>query len=134
MEKKPIKDILVKNWLKKSSIALKDATKNVEIKSYETAQNRLYYSIFYAVSALAKSENFITSKHTQLLGWFNLNYIKTKKIDKSVAGVYRISFENRQKSDYTFSYIINKKELQEDINKAKIFISEIKKILKHKNS
>lgn len=130
MEENLTNKTLVKNWLKKSSTALKDASKNIEIKSYETAQNRLYYAIFYAVSALAKSENFITSKHTQLLGWFNLHYIKTNKIDKNTASIYRTSFENRQKSDYTFYYVINKKELQQDIEKAKIFVSEIKKILK----
>jgi len=130
MEEKSTNKILVKNWLKKSITALKDTKKNIEIKSYETAQNRLYYAIFYAVSALAKSENFITSKHSQLLGWFNVNYIKTNKFDKKIASVYRTSFENRQKSDYTFYYIINKKELQQDTENAEKFILEIKKILK----
>ena len=67
MEEKSTNKILVKNWLKKSVTALKDTKKNIEIKSYETAQNRLYYAIFYAVSALAKSENFITSKHSQII-------------------------------------------------------------------
>jgi len=130
MEEKSTNKILVKNWLKKSITALKDTKKNIEIKSYETAQNRLYYAIFYAVSALAKSENFITSKHSQLLGWFNVNYIKTNKFDKKIASVYRTSFENRQKSDYTFYYIVNKKELQQDTENAEKFILEIKKILK----
>ena len=48
--------ILLGNWLNKSDTALDDTKKNIEINSLETAQNRLYYAIFYAVSALAKSE------------------------------------------------------------------------------
>ncbi len=134
MEEQIEKKILIKNWLKKSATALKDAQKNIDIKSYETAQNRLYYAIFYAVSALAKSENYATAKHAQLLGWFNFNYIKTNKVNREIAAVYRIAFENRQKSDYTISYIINKKELQQDIYKAQSFISEVKKILKENKS
>lgn len=45
-----------------------------------TALNRLYYAIFYAVAALAQKFNFITSKHSQLLGWFNREFIKTGKL------------------------------------------------------
>ena len=46
MEEKITNAILIKNWLKKSATALKDTQKNIDIKSYETAQNRLYYAIF----------------------------------------------------------------------------------------
>lgn len=124
--------VLIKNWLNKSDIALEDAGKNIEIDSLETAQNRLYYAIFYAVSALAKSENFITSKHGQLLGWFNKNYINTGEIDRKLAKIYRISFENRQKSDYTFFYIPQKAKLKSDFFEAINFINKIKTILEEK--
>ncbi len=125
--------ILLGNWLNKSDTALDDTKKNIEINSLETAQNRLYYAIFYAVSALAKSEGFITAKHGQLLGWFNQNYVNTNKIDKNIAKIYRLSFENRQKSDYTFFYIPKKEKLEQDVLEASIFIAEIKKILTEKS-
>lgn len=124
--------VLIKNWLNKSNIALEDTRKNIEIDSLETAQNRLYYALFYAVSALAKSENFVTTKHGQLLGWFNQSYINTGKVDKNIAKIYRISFENRQKSDYTFFYNPKKEKLERDLLEAAVFINEIKKILADK--
>ena len=120
---------LVQNWLEKSDIAIEDTKKNIEINSLETAQNRLYYGLFYAVNALAKSQNFATSKHSQLLGWFNQNYIKTDKIDKNLSKIYRLSFENRQKTDYTFFYKPQKARLELDLQAAIKFICEIKSIL-----
>ena len=44
---------------------------------YRGALNRLYYAMFYAVLALALYENFQTSKHAQLLVWFNKHFVKT---------------------------------------------------------
>ncbi len=44
---------------------------NNDIKSM--GLNRLYYAIFYSVTALAYNFGFITSKHLKLIGWFNKN-------------------------------------------------------------
>lgn len=54
----------------------------IENNQLQTAVNRIYYGIFYSVLALALSEKFETSKHHQLIGWFNREFIKTGKIDK----------------------------------------------------
>ncbi len=39
--------------------------------------NRLYYAMFYAVSALALLKGFSTSSHGQLRGYFNRKFVKT---------------------------------------------------------
>jgi uncharacterized protein (UPF0332 family) len=57
-------ELLIKNYIKKSEEALSDAVFNFENKEYSVTLNRVYYSIFYSVSALASKNNFITSKHT----------------------------------------------------------------------
>jgi uncharacterized protein (UPF0332 family) len=67
--------IFVKRYLEKSNEALIDAKINIENERFSAALNRIYYTIFYSVIALGYKENFITSKHKQLLGWFNKFYI-----------------------------------------------------------
>ncbi len=62
--------------------------------------NRIYYGMFYALSALALNDKFETSKHAQLLGWFNKEYISTKKIDVKFGKILRNAFQNRTKGDY----------------------------------
>jgi uncharacterized protein (UPF0332 family) len=121
--------ILIKNWLDKAEQALKAAQDNINLNNLETAQNRIYYSIFYAVSALSKSKDFVTSKHHQLLGWFNREFVKQGTIKKEIAQIYSDSFEFRQKTDYTISFIPEKEKIEQMLEEAKIFIDEIKKII-----
>jgi uncharacterized protein (UPF0332 family) len=44
------------------------------------AINRLYYAMFYSVSALCLANDFSTSSHTQLRGYFNRVFVKTGRI------------------------------------------------------
>ena len=39
------------------------------------AVNRIYYSMFYSLLALGLKYEFETSKHAQLIGWFNKTFI-----------------------------------------------------------
>ena len=71
------KSILIKHRMDRANETLSEAKMAIENESYLLAANRVYYSAFYAVSALAIKNDFATSKHNQLLGWFNQNFIKT---------------------------------------------------------
>ena len=39
------------------------------------AVNRIYYSMFYSLLALGLKYELETSKHAQLIGWFNKTFI-----------------------------------------------------------
>ena len=47
-------------------------------EKYVIAVNRIYYGMYYALTALALKNGFETSKHGQLIGWFNREYIAIK--------------------------------------------------------
>lgn len=123
------KAILIQNWLDKSEQALNAALDNINLNNLETAQNRVYYSIFYAVSALSKSRDFVTSKHHQLLGWFNREFVKTGMLKKEIAQIYSDSFEFRQKADYTINFIPKKEKIEQMLQEARVFIEEVKKLI-----
>ena len=121
---------LISKVIAKSDEALLSAEFNFSNKHYETCQNRLYYAIFYIVSALAYKDNFITSKHAQLMGWFNKKYIYDEKIfDSKLFAIYKEVFEGRQKSDYDFMYLIDEKDIYAMIEDVKLFINEVKNYL-----
>jgi uncharacterized protein (UPF0332 family) len=69
-------------------------------KLYPTALNRIYYSVFYCMLALAIQLNYKTSKHAQLLGWFNRNFIATGKIEREYGKIVRDCYEFRLSADY----------------------------------
>ncbi len=87
--------------------------------------NRIYYSMFYAVSALAQANDFTTSKHTSLLGWFNKTYIHTGIIESQTGEVYRKAFDLRSKGDYSDLNQLDAELVEELLQKADNFIKKI---------
>ncbi len=101
----------------------------IDSKKLTVAVNRIYYGLYYAVTALAIKHKFETSKHSQLLGWFNKEFIATSLIDKRFGRILRNAFKNRTKSDYdafvTFEFI----EVSSMYNEMVEFIQNIENLL-----
>ena len=57
----------------------KDTVADVELlishKRLRAAINRIYYSMFYSLLALGLKYELETSKHAQIIGWFNKTFI-----------------------------------------------------------
>jgi uncharacterized protein (UPF0332 family) len=79
---------------------LEDARILAHAGRWNACVNRLYYSCFYAVSALLVRHGLSSSKHTGVRSLFNRHYVKTDKIPKSLARIYNDLFERRQEGDY----------------------------------
>jgi len=64
-------EILINHRIRQAEEALAEISILLEHKMLSLAVNRIYYTIFYAISAVSIRDNFSTSKHKNLLGWFN---------------------------------------------------------------
>jgi uncharacterized protein (UPF0332 family) len=64
------------------------------------AINRIYYSMFYTLLALGLKYGFETSKHAQLIGWFNKDFIRGGLIDSKYGKIINKAFNRRTKGDY----------------------------------
>jgi len=67
---------------------------------WNTCVSRLYYSCFYAASALLEFRGLSSSKHSGVRSLFNNNFAKTGMISKDVVAIYNDLFDRRQESDY----------------------------------
>ncbi len=125
------KQDLIKYSLEKADIALSDAEFTLKNDKLYMTQNRIYYAIFYSVMALGYFYDFITSKHSALISWFNRKFIYEDKIfNKELFRIYKESFENRNKSDYEFTWKPNSENLKKDLEDAENFIRKIKEHIK----
>ena len=93
------------------------------------AVNRIYYGMFYMLLALALKKGFKTSKHNQLLGWFNKEFVKTGKIDRKIGKIIHKAFEDRSDRDYGIFIRFEKEEVLEKLNDMQIVLSELNKII-----
>jgi uncharacterized protein (UPF0332 family) len=89
--------------------------------------NRLYYSCFYAVTALLLKNNIETQTHDGARIQFGLLFIKTGIIDKSHGKVFTKLFDYRQKGDYGDLFDYDEKITNPLIEQVKSFLDEIKK-------
>lgn len=110
---------LINYRIEKAKLCYKEIDTCLDNNLLHLAENRIYYSLFYSISALGLLKNFSTSKHKQLQGWFNREFIKTKIFPLEFAKIYAISFERRQKGDYDDFVTFEKDEVINDYNNLK---------------
>jgi len=96
---------------------------------YIPAMNRIYYSMFYAVQALLILKESTFSKHGQVKGFFNREFIKTGILPIEFGKLFNTVFEYRQKYDYVDLVIPDKDIISDYITEAKKFIEKISKYI-----
>ncbi|MEA2096023.1 MAG: HEPN domain-containing protein [Candidatus Cloacimonadota bacterium] len=119
------KDLIIHNTEKAFSTQ-REVEFLIKNKYYSLALNRIYYGMFYIISAIAIKNGFSTSNHSQIIGWFNKNYVKEKKVDRKIGRMIYRAFEQRMKSDYN---ILHKFTLED----AKIGLSNLKEVIQSIN-
>ena len=115
---------------------LKQAKENIELVEFlidanrlTFAVNRIYYGLYYAVTALAIKNHFETSKHAQLIGWFNKEYISSNILDKRFGKILRSAYQNRTKGDYDAFVSFDREEIIQMHSEMIEFINEIEELI-----
>jgi uncharacterized protein len=71
---------------------------------WNSAVNKLYYSVFYAVNALLVCNEVYTQTHSGMRTQFSKVFIKTGKLDKKYGNLLTQLYDWRQKGDYENLY------------------------------
>lgn len=85
---------------KKAKDTLKDAKTMFNKVSLLTTVNRIYYAIFYEVSALLLTKDLSSSKHSGVRALFNREFVKSGIVKEKYADFYNRMFDSRQEGDY----------------------------------
>lgn len=120
---------LISYRIKQAEDTIADVELLIENDRFRAAINRIYYGMFYSLLALSLSEKFYSSKHTQLIGWFNKNFIHEGKISERFGKIINKALNRRTKSDYDTFIEFNKETVLEMFDEMKDFIAEIKNFL-----
>ena len=89
------------------------------------AINRIYYGMFYSLLALGLKYEFETSKHHQLIGWFNKNFIHEGHFDENYGKILNKAFNRRTKGDYDSYVEFDKDTVVEMLAEMKDFIQAV---------
>lgn len=126
------RDTLIEYRINQANEVIADVTKLIETELFNVAVNRIYYGIFYCLNALALKYEFQSSKHLQLIGWFNQNFVKTAVFEVKYGRILRNAYKNRSDGDYV-PFITFSKEDVVNMQKDMIeFIEQVTSYLRNK--
>lgn len=113
---------VAKHRLRVAKEDLQAANLLLEANSYRGANNRAYYAIFHAVSAVLAMEKVAFKKHKDTLAYFNKNYVATEIFPRNLGRKIVKAEEIRHESDYDTFYIASKEVTVEQIQTAEQLI------------
>ena len=85
---------------------------------YRSSNNRAYYGIYHAISAVHALEGNAYKKHKDALANFNKEYVKTEIFPRNIGRRISEAAEIRHASDYDDFYIATRAEVEKQIDTA----------------
>ena len=114
---------LIEYRLERANESIKAAELMFDNGFYFSAMNRIYFPMFYSIHALVILNEMSFSKHGQVKGYFNKEFINGGIFPKDVGMLFNTVFEYRHKFDY-MDLVMPEKEL------ISFYILEAKKFIK----
>lgn len=96
---------------------------------WNTLANRLYYSLFHAVSALLISEGHEVGTHKGAAIRFQQYFVKTKLFSVEEGRFYSQMQTMRESADYNCAYDVSKEEVRERVGPTRLLIDRIKQYI-----
>ena len=99
---------------------------------YRSSNNRAYYGIYHAISAIHALDGNSYRKHKDALANFNKEYVKTEIFPRNIGKRISEAEEIRHASDYDDFYIATKVEAEEQIATAKELLELVSQYCENK--
>ncbi|MCK4836435.1 MAG: HEPN domain-containing protein [Candidatus Aminicenantes bacterium] len=122
---------LINHRREKAAETLQDAKILLGKNRLPSTVNRIYYALFYEITALLLTKDLSSSKHAGVRGLFNENFVKEGRVDIDIGKFFSKIFDFRQKGDYADFIQFDKNEVEEWLKKAEDCINELDQIIKH---
>ncbi len=120
---------VLRSILAKAKEKLTGAKLDFEAELYNDAASRAYYVVFHAITAVLAQKGLFFSSHSQTIGAFNREMVKTNIFPKETSRMLQRLFEDRQVGDYSWTIHIERETALNDINDAEWILKQCQKYL-----
>lgn len=112
---------------------LDTAKENLSSGKLRASVNRSYYAVFHSLRAVIALDQFDSSKHSGIIAFFNLHYVKTGIFDKSISKMIDSCYRLREKADYDDFFLVAKDDAVQQLEKATCIIQAIEQFFSHQS-
>lgn len=123
------RETLMKMYWEKCQNALIDADAAIASGRWNMAANRIYYSVFYAVSTLFVKNGHPIKTHRGAKSVLSKEYVLTGKINREAFTFFSQLETLRDKADYNVSFLATEEEINDYRPKVDDFIATIKNLI-----
>jgi uncharacterized protein (UPF0332 family) len=109
----------LERYMERAQLELQAVDLNLQKGFYAVAVSRAYYAMFYAATALLKSNNIERSKHTGVISAFGQYFVKNGLIEAEYAKMLTQAFDSRNDTDYDLMLMPNEEFAQAELDDAK---------------
>lgn len=121
---------LVEYRLQRAKDVLVEAKDVYMLNHYILAVNRLYYAIFYALSALLIKDGHSAITHAGIRSLMGKHYVITGVLTREEGKLFSDLFNMRHTGDYGDSFDISKNEVEEYIGPSTQLVEKIISLVK----
>ncbi|MCX6582761.1 MAG: HEPN domain-containing protein [Candidatus Aminicenantes bacterium] len=116
---------LIKYRREKAAETIEDARFLFEKGRLFSAVNRIYYALFYEISALLMTKNLSSHKHTGIRALFNVHFVKEGIVETEIGKFYSEMFVFRQEGDYKDFTFFKENHVNDWLQKAEKYLKEL---------
>jgi uncharacterized protein (UPF0332 family) len=120
---------VVQYWWSKAEESLASAHREFKAEAHPFAMNRLYYAMFYGVSAALFERRLSFKKHSGVRSAFHREFIKTGLMDVKFGKLYDQLFEDRQEGDYIAFISFESDYVEFQLNQCGEFVDKLRSLL-----
>ncbi|MBR4582304.1 MAG: HEPN domain-containing protein [Bacteroidales bacterium] len=115
-------------------MALDEIKKVMPLEVWSIIANRMYYALYYAVSALLTKDSHPVNTHKGALSLVNQYYVKTDILTKEDGHLFGQVFAFRQGSDYDDFIDATKEDVEQIFPKVEALVEKIIALTNEKSS
>ena len=123
------KNAIVSIRLQKAKETMLEVNANIQLGFWRLAANRLYYSCYYAVSALLVKNGIKAHTHVGVINQFGLHFVTKGFVSKEQGRLIKQLFNLRQDGDYDDWTVIDENDIKPLLEPAEKFIAEIENLI-----
>ena len=127
------KNDLIKYRKNRSLETLKEAKTMVDNRFWNAAVNRIYYSCYYAVSALLLKKSIETGSHKGIRQMFGLHFVQTGLVSKEDGRFFSDLYDRRQTGDYDDFVSFDDTTVKQLLSHADEFVKRMVNLIENQN-
>ena len=120
---------LVNLYLSKSDEAMEDARLNISQARWNAAANRLYYSLFHALTALFVGDGIPVRSHSGMKVKFGKEYVLTGLASEEEGKLLSQMETMRERADYDATFTASEPIIKERTEAVEKMIQHIKELI-----